>query len=310
MEIGKHNILTVRRIEKGGVLLGDEGGETYLPGPEVPPGLAEGQELRVFVYNSQKNEIRATLMTPKGELGDFAFMEVVDVNSVGAFLNWGIPKDLFVPRGTQKQPLRKGEKTIVYIALDSKKTGIIGFTDITPFASRDFSNLKPGQQVKLLVWRLTSLGAQVIVNNQFAGLVYRQDIDEPLEPGQRLPGWIRKLRKDGKLDVGLWQRNIEKAESLKARFLRVLADNGGILLLTDKSDPQVLRAKLNMSKRMFKMTVGMLLKEGRIERHEAGIILPGKTPPRAPKVLKVKARAEQLSRLMAPECSPKQHPRN
>ena len=304
MEIGKYNSLRVKRIDKGGVLLGDDDGETYLPGPEVPSGLAEGQELQVFVYNSQKNEIRATLMTPKGELGDFAHMEVVDVNPVGAFLDWGIPKDLFVPRGTQKRPLRKGEKTIVYIALDSKKTGIIGFTDLDPFVNRDFSNLKPGQRVDILVGRLTSLGAQVIVDNQFAGLIYSQDIDEAIEPGQRLPGWIRRLRKDGKLDIGLWQKNVEKADSLKARLLGALKKNKGALPLTDKSDPQVLRKELNMSKRMFKMTVGILLKEEKIEQHETGITLPGTPPPRVPKVLKVKAKAEDLSSLVVPGYRP------
>lgn len=350
MEIGKYNTLTIKRIDKGGVLLSDGADETFLPGPEVTPDLVEGQELEVFVYNSQKNETRATLMTPKAQLNEFAYLEVVDVTPIGAFLDWGIPKDLMVPFGTQKWPLKKGEKTIVYIAQDSKKTGIIGFTNLEPFLSRNFSDLKSGQQVKLLVWGITPLGAKVIVDNRYSGLVYSQDIDEPLMPGQELTGWIRRLRKDGKLDIGLWEKNIEKADSFKARLIELLEKNNGALPLTDKSDPQLLRKELNMSKRMFKMITGNLLKDGKVEIHETGITLTGVTPPtvtqyvqyaeRVPavkfpqgpkypkaaqgpkypqtakpaeplkkgKVLKVKAKPEDLSSLVVPGYDPNNPP--
>lgn len=293
MEIGKYNTLTIKRIDKGGVLLSDGADETFLPGPEVTPDLVEGQELEVFVYNSQKNETRATLMTPKAQLNEFAYLEVVDVTPIGAFLDWGIPKDLMVPFGTQKWPLKKGEKTIVYIAQDSKKTGIIGFTNLEPFLSRNFSDLKSGQQVKLLVWGITPLGAKVIVDNRYSGLVYSQDIDEPLMPGQELTGWIRRLRKDGKLDIGLWEKNIEKADSFKARLIELLEKNNGALPLTDKSDPQLLRKELNMSKRMFKMITGNLLKDGKVEIHETGITLTGVTPPTVTQYVQYAERARR-----------------
>ena len=302
MEIGKYNTLTIMRVDKGGVLLSDGTEETYLPGPEVTPDMKEGQELKVFVYNSQKNETRATLQTPKGQVGEFAYMKVVDVNPLGAFLDWGIPKDLMVPPGTQKWPLKKGEGTVVFIAEDSRRKGIIGFTNLSPFFSKDFSALKSGQKVDILVWGLTPLGAKVIVENKFSGLVYKQDMDKPIEPGQRLTGWIRRIRKDGKLDIGLWEKNIEKSGDFKARLLEALRSRGGMLPLTDKTDPQVFRTELNMSKRVFKMTAGMLSKEGKIEIHETGITLPGVEPPRKPKVLKVKAK--DLSSLVKPGYDP------
>jgi hypothetical protein len=302
MEIGKFNTLTIMRVDKGGVLLSDGTEETYLPGPEVTPDMKEGQELTVFVYNSQKNETRATLQTPKGQVGEFAYMKVVDVNPLGAFLDWGIPKDLMVPPGTQKWPLKKDEGTVVFIAEDSRRKGIIGFTNLSPFFSKDFSELKSGQKVDILVWGLTPLGAKVIVENKFSGLVYKQDMDKPIEPGQRLTGWIRRIRKDGKLDIGLWEKNIEKSEDFKARLLEALRSKGGMMPLTDKTDPQVFRTELNMSKRVFKMTAGMLSKEGKIEIHETGITLPGVEPPRKPKVLKVKAR--DLSSLVKPGYDP------
>ena len=302
MEIGKYNTLTIKRVDKGGVLLSDGTEETYLPGPEVTPDMKEGEVLRVFVYNSQKNETRATLQTPKGQVGEFAYMKVVDVNPLGAFLDWGIPKDLMVPPGTQKWPLKKGESTMVFIAEDSRRLGIIGFTNLSPFFSKDFSELKSGQKVDVLVWGLTPLGAKVIVENRFSGLVYKQDMDKPIEPGQRLTGWIRRIRKDGKLDIGLWEKNIEKSEDFKARLLEALKAKGGMLPLTDKTDPQVFRNELNMSKRVFKMTAGMLSKAGKIEIHETGITLPGVEPPRKPKVLKVKAK--DLSSLVKPGYDP------
>jgi len=279
MEVGKYNTLKVERINEGGARLTDGKEETYLPGSEIPQHLKEGDDIEVFVYNSQKHETRATLMKPTAELGDFAVMEVVDVNRVGAFLDWGIPKDLMVPPGTQKFPLEKGDKTIVYIAQDSRKSGIIGFTDIKHFVDWDFSGLKSGQQVSLLVWGMSPLGANVIVDNKYSGLIYKQDMDKPLEIGDELPGWIRRIRKDGKLDIGLWEKNIEKIDSFKDRLMDALDEAHGVLPYTDKTDPMVFRSKLNMSKRVYKMAVGMLNKEGKIEIHDTGIVLPGKTPP-------------------------------
>lgn len=297
MEIGRYNDLVVKRVSSSGILVGDDSEEIYLPTAEVSDPMRRGDRLRVFVYNSQKGALRATLQKPKGELGEFVVLRVIDVNQYGAFLDWGIPKDLMVPPGAALRTLKVGELALVYISMDSSKRGIIGFTDIDRFISRTPKGLHPGKEVGFLVWRTTKMGVNVIVENRYLGLIYHQDVDRELLPGEKLTGWIRKIRGDGKIDIGLWRQNLEKADLFKQRLLQELEKGGGSLPLTDQSDPQLLRERINMSKRMFKMITGMLLRERKLELHETGITLPGVPPPRGKKILKVKATKDQLSKM-------------
>ena len=287
MEIGLYNTLKILRKETKGLILTDGTDEILLPRKEVPEELPESGELKVFVYNSDREPVRATTMTPRAVRGEFGLFPVKEVNNVGAFLDWGIPKDLFLPFGAQKTRVSQGDMVMVFVAFDSRKTGIIAFSNLEPFLSRNFSRIKEGQKVKIIIRDFNQNGARVIVDHRYPGLIYKQDFDGVLRPGQERDGWVRQIRKDGKLDIGLWERNIQVADKFKEMILTRLKENNGNLPYTDKTPPEQIREQLGMSKRMYKMAAGILMKEGKIEIHEKGITLAGT---RAPKTLKVKAR--------------------
>ncbi|MDR1894273.1 MAG: hypothetical protein LBQ61_06220 [Spirochaetales bacterium] len=304
MEIGLFNTLPVLKRSAQGLVLGDEGGEVLLPNREIPPGwTGELKELRVFVYNSDRETIRATTQTPRAVRGEFGWFLVKETNTLGAFLDWGIPKDLFVPHGTQGVPLTEGQWVTAFVAMDSRKTGIIGFTDLRPFIKNRIEGLTEGEKVKVFIRELHRTGARVIVNDLYHGLIYHQDLSPDLAPGQIREGWVRKIRGDGKLDIGLWQKNIEVADRFKTRLMQALEEQGGFLSLGDSSPPELIREKLGMSKRIFKMTCGILFKEEKIRLHGTGISLPHIRPP---KVLIVKAGVMDLSRLVKPGYDPAQ----
>ncbi|MBI9102375.1 MAG: hypothetical protein JEY99_08180 [Spirochaetales bacterium] len=264
----------------------DEGQKTD-DNSEKKKSEAKGPSMKVFVYNSDRETIRATTQTPIAVQGEFARMKVKEVNSFGAFLEWGIPKDLFLPYGAQGKRVKPGEMVWVFIAMDSKKTGIMGFSNLEPFLSQNFNDLRTGQKVTIQIRDFNDNGARVIVDHRYPGLIYEQDFDGPMKIGEVKDAWIRKIRTDGKLDIGLWEKNIDMAEKFKGILLEKLKENDGILSITDKTPPDEIREKLNMSKRQFKMAEGILLREGKIQIHPAGIFLEGV---RTPKTLKVKAR--------------------
>lgn len=305
MEIGRYNNLKIIRRNARGLILGDEDGEVSLPKREIPADLGDADELKVFVYNSGKDSLAATTMTPTACLGEFGYFRVKETGDMGAFLDWGIPKDLFVPRGAQKRSLRQGEWVIAFVALDSRKTGLIGFTDLDPFLKRKIQNIRPGQKVKFLVRDMGDNGARLIVEDLYQGLIYKQDLEPGIRPGDIREGWVRKIRGDGKLDIGVWQKNIQAADHFKENLLAKIAEAGGFLNLNDDSPPEVVRERLGMSKRAFKMTAGILLKEGKIQLHEKGLVLTGS---RAPKTIKVKAKAEDLGSLVKPGYDPASPP--
>ncbi len=247
----------------------------------------KGPEIKVFVYNSDRETVRATTKQPLAVRGEFAYLKVKEVNSFGAFLEWGIPKDLFLPFGAQGKRVKEGEWVMVFVAMDSRKTGIIGFSNLEHFLLHDFKNLKEGQKVKVIIRDFTKNGARVVVEDRYPGLIYQQDFDGPLKEGQIREGWIRTIRNDGKIDIGLWEKNIDVADKFKAVILEKLQKNDGFLPITDKTSPEIIREKFGMSKRMYKMSVGVLMKEGKLEVHPTGLYQEGT---RAPKTHKVKAK--------------------
>ena len=186
-----------------------------------------------------------------------------------------------------------------FLAMDSKKKGVMGFTKIDMFFSRDFSGLKSGQKVKIKIRDFNDNGARVIVEEKYSGLIYKDDMEGALKPGEEMEGWIRKIRKDGKLDIGLWEKNIDMAAKFKKILLDKLKENDGTLPITDRTHPSEIRNILGMSKRQFKMAEGILFREGKIQIHPAGLFLEGV---RTPKTLKVKAR--DLKDLVLPGYDP------
>lgn len=282
IQIGKFNTLTVTRVFKGGCYLAEQeaaGGEIYLPKAETPKNIRPGDTITVFIYNESKNKLGATTQTPKAEVGDFASLTVVTVTIFGAFLEWGISKDLFVPKKYWRSPLREGEKTVVYLTLDYEKKGVIGTCLLSSHFHTDTENVEPNQKVDLIVWDITDLGAQVVIDNRYSGLLYRSEIFEPIEIGDEKEGYIKKIREDGLVDVSLQPQGFRPStEMARETVLHALRESDGFLPLHDKSRPEEIQRRLNISKKLFKKTIGILYKEGVITIGDSGITLVASPP--------------------------------
>ncbi len=271
VKIGDYNTLTVKRIYKDGVYLDGGSKEIYLPGKESPAELSAGEKITVFVYNKDKDTLSATFKKPYAVVNEFASLVVVDIQSFGAFLDWGIEKDLFLPNRRQTKPIQIGEKVVVRLVPDYEGEGIIGDMDLEIYFNHDTSALKEDSQVDLIVHALTPLGFSVIVNRQYPGLVYRSEGYREPEPGDELSGYISKIREDGKLDISLKRKGYTAVLDAKGRLLQAIEESGGFLPLHDKSDPALIKDTLGMSKKLFKKTAGGLYRDGRITIEDKGL---------------------------------------
>ena len=273
VETGCFNKLKViREVDFGVYLEGGAEGGILLPKPEVPEGTRLGDRLRVFVYLDSDDMPVATLRRPRAQVGQFASLKVVDVNKVGAFLDWGLPKDLFLPFNEQVKPLTIGDYVTVYLYLDN--------TNRIAASAKLEKHLEPGddytqgQLVELLVVRPTDIGYQVIIDNRAMGLLQHQDIHRPVRPGQRMPGFIKQVRdEDGKIDVMLEKPGYARIDPLAQQVLKYLESRDGFCPLGDKSDPEAIRDLFGVSKKAYKMALGQLMKAGRIRQDETGIHL-------------------------------------
>ena len=264
IRIGEYNTLKVSRMVDFGAYLESEGEEVLIPGKWIPEGTEPGQELRVFVYTDSEDRIIATTMEPAAVLGEFAALKVKAVTPFGAFLDWGLEKDLLLPKNEQLKPVSEGEKVVVRIAMDYKTNRLIGVSKIGAFLKAAGEGLVPGQEVNLLVFHKSPLGYQVMVDGKYNGLLYNDQVFEDLQIGDERKGFIRKVREDGKLDVNLKAFGKEGMKSDKDRVFEKLQENGGILPYGDKSEADDINTGLNMSKKSYKRAIGMLYKERKI----------------------------------------------
>lgn len=273
VETGCFNKLKViREVDFGVYLEGGSEGGILLPKPEVPEGTRLGDRLQVFVYLDSDDMPVATLRRPRVQLGQFASLKVVDVNRVGAFLDWGLPKDLFLPFNEQVKPLNIGDYVTVYVYMDN--TNRIAATAKLEKHLDSEAVFTQGQLVELLVIRPTEIGYQVIIDNCALGLLHRQDIHRPVRPGQRLPGFIKQVRdEDGKIDVMLEKPGYARIDPLAQQVLKYLQSRDGFCSLGDKSDPEAIRELFGVSKKAYKMAIGQLMKAGRIRQDAEGIHL-------------------------------------
>ncbi len=274
--IGKFNTLKVSEKHKGGAYLTDGKNTVYLPKIDVPSGTGIDDELTVFVFNDAKDSLKATTTSPLAELGQFACLTVKSLTDFGAFMDWGIEKDLFIPVREQYYKLRKGEKTVIYVILNFEENGVIGTTRIRKYFHNNTENLKEGQQVELLVYSKSKLGLLVIIDDKYSGLVYANEIFEKIEIGDIKTGYIKKLREDGKVDVSLKPQGYKAVLNEREVVLDALKEANGFLPLNDNSDPIQIKKTLNMSKKLFKKTIGGLFKKGTIIIEEDGIYLSKK----------------------------------
>jgi uncharacterized protein len=269
---GTYQQLQVEKITASGAYLASAAGEILLPRKYLPPGLQPGDTIEVFVYLDSADRPIATTRTPKARVGEFAVLTVTDTGRVGAFLDWGLEKDLLVPFSEQPQPMRKGERHVVRVYLDNSGR-IAASAKIGKFLETEQIPLQVGEEVELLLYALTDLGAKVIINGRYGGLLFKNELHGRPRPGTRLKGYVRNLRADSKIDVTLKKGGSAEMAGSRERLLKALEAAGGFLPLGDKSPPERIGAVLKMSKKSFKKAVGNLYKEGFIELAADGIKL-------------------------------------
>lgn len=278
--LGRISTLAATRETVNGFYLDGGGlGELLLPRKYVPAGFRIGDVAEVFVYRDSEDRLVATTERPKACVGEFACMRVKDVHPrAGAFLDWGLGKDLLLPFAEQKPKVAVGEDVVVAVILDDREERIIATTYLGRHLSREFPACGPGDQVDLLVTAETDLGYSAIVDGRHRGLLYRTNLAGPLKIGARMRGFVKQVREDGKLDLSLDEAGYQRVGPLAGRILAELERVGGRLNLDDSSDPEVIRERFGVSKKAFKQALGALFRERRIAFLDPGIELVRTAP--------------------------------
>ena len=271
LEIGKYNRLEVKKLSAIGAYLVSEMGDILMPTKYVPEGLHPGEHIKVFIYLDSEDRLIATTLTPKAQVGEFALMEVKDTGSVGAFLDWGLEKDLLVPFSEQPRTMKIGEKYLVRVYLD-RSDRIAASAKIGKYLETRH-NLKLGEEVQLTFYEFGDLGAKVIINGRFQGLLFKSELFGKFEVGASVKGYVAKIREDGKVDVSLRKGGGQNTAEGKEGFLNQLRAAGGFLPVGDKTPPQQISAQFKMSKKSFKALIGNLYKQGVIEITKDGVKL-------------------------------------
>lgn len=271
VKVGQYNQLKVQRITAVGAFLEDGKDGLLLPKRFVPALAKPGATLEVFVYHDSEDRLIATTQRPFAVAGEIALLRAVSVTSVGAFLDWGLMKDLFVPRSKQLSGMREGADYLVKIYIDAQ-TGRAAATEKIEFElSNDPLTVKEKEQVQLIVYRRTDIGYVVIINNRHTGVLHHNEIYRNIQVGDRFEGFIKHIRPDNNIDVAAGRMGYERVEDESEKIMRLLQENNGYLPYFDKSSPEAIYDFFGMSKKTFKMVTGNLYKQRKIEFTETGI---------------------------------------
>ncbi len=273
LEIGKTVSLEVLRCLPIGLILGDADDEVLLPTRYVPEGSAVGDRLEVFLYTDSEDRPIATTERPLARADEFAALSVVSVTQTGAFLDWGLPKDLLLPFRSQHVPVRPGERVVVRVLLDSISGRPVATSKIQRFLEPPPEDLREGQSVQWMVYEETDLGSKAIVDERFEGLFYHRPGEEDLEPGSSGTAYVQQIRADGKIDLSLAPAGRAAIEDAKEIVLEALQKAGGRLELSDRSEPEDIRRLLGLSKKAFKRAIGALYRERLISIGESAVEL-------------------------------------
>lgn len=273
VQIGKMNTLEVLKLTPQGAYLGDSIEEILLPTKYIPEGLEVGDELEVFIYIDNEDRLICTTLKPTAYCDSFAYMHVKDVTKVGAFLYWGIEKDLLVPFKEQQNKMQVGESYLVYVYLDDLTDRLVASSNINRFLELDEIQLEEGEEVEILIGNEGELGYTAIINETYRGLLYKNEVFKKVSSGDRTKAYVKQIRPDNKIDLELEPSGFGKIEPMGERILQVLKKNDGFLPLHDKSDPEMIKSTLQMSKKNFKKAIGGLYKSRHIEISEQGIKL-------------------------------------
>lgn len=275
LKIGNTNTLTVARTSDFGLYLSSSQGDILLPNRYVTPQMEVGHTLDVFVYTDSEDRLVCVTDVPRAEAGEFAALRVKEVTSFGAFLDWGLEKDLLLPFKEQLNPVRTGDTVVVRVCLDPRTQRVIAVAKLQPFFHRDTTSLQEKQEVLLLVFQETELGYKVLVDRRYEGLVYRNEVFEPLRIGEQKTGYVKKVRDDGKLDISLQPVGVVAGmDASRATVLQKLSEaDEGYLPYHDKSDPAAIEQAFGLSKKAFKRAIGGLYKDKQIKLEDEGIRL-------------------------------------
>ena len=271
IRIGAFNVMNIAGSEREFFVLELDGQTALLPKAESGKGLRIGGSARVFVYNNGPDELRGTFAKPYAAVDETAFLRVREALGFGAFLDWGIPKDLFVPKRCQTGPLEKGDMCIVRICPDPDGGGVIGDCRFKSYFSGSVPSFRVGEEVGLLVYEKTKLGYNAVVNNDYTGLLYHNELYSDIVIGKSLPGYIKKIREDGGIDLTLQRQGVGGIADAADEVMKALAVNGGFIPLHDKSSPGEIQEKMGMSKKAFKRAVGSLYKKKLVSIDPDGI---------------------------------------
>lgn len=265
--------LTVSRLSEYGVYLTDgEENEVLLPNRYTSLADKVGDEKEVFIYHDSEDRLVATTETPLLQAGEAGYLEVVDKTAHGAFLDWGLHgKDLFLPNRNQQGGILVGRRCIVYLYEDSITGRCVATCKLKSFINNDLVTVKPRQQVQLLVASESPLGYRVIIDHRHWGMLYRNQLFSPVAIGDRLTGYVRRITDDNRIDVSLQQEGFAQVQASAERLLQLLDENGGRLALNDDSPPEEVARRTGMSKKVFKRSLGTLLKNGSVTVDENGI---------------------------------------
>lgn len=271
VDIGRMNTLTVMREADFGVYLeGGEFGGILLPKKEVPQGCKLGDKLEVFIYLDTDDFVVASINAPIAQVGEFASLKVVEVNRIGAFLDWGMPKDLLLPYGEQQRSLEVGQSVMVRIYLDNSDR-LAASAKLEKFLDKDPKGLTVGDPVSLFAYRHNDLGFSVVVDNRYGAVLHQKDLFRTVRLGQTLPGYIKRVLAEGKVDVMLDKPGYGKVDELSKRIMKDLESRGGYSPLGDKSQPEDIYQAFGISKKSYKMAIGTLMKKGLISIKPDGI---------------------------------------
>lgn len=274
IQIGKTNTLTIIRETPPGLYLGeDETQVVLLPKKYIKPEFKVGDSIEVFVYKDSEDRIVATTEKPYAEVGQFAYLNVSQVSKFGAFMDWGLEKDLFVPFKEQKYPMSDEYAYVVYVYIDETTQRIVASSKINKFISNDQLTVEQGDEVDLMVYNKTELGFSCIINGKHKGLLYHNDIYHELHLGDELKGYIKLIRENNLIDLSLQKIGFKNVLSSTDMILEYLQNHKGFLDLTDKSSPEEIAERFSMSKATFKKSIGVLYRQRKVRIEDDGVHL-------------------------------------
>jgi predicted RNA-binding protein (virulence factor B family) len=274
MKIGQFNTLKIDRDTQVGLFLTDGKEDVLLPNKYVPKVFEIGEEITVFVYLDHEERPVSTTLVPYIFLHEFALLRVNYVNQIGAFMDWGMEKDILVPFKEQARPMEKGKRYLVYLYLDEKTNRLVASSKTNQFLNNENVTFEKNEEVDLIISHITEIGINVIINQKHKGLVYKDEVyDDSIRTGDKMKGYIKTIRPDGKIDVSLRIQGFESIEPNSEIILNELRASRGFLRLNDNSNPEDIKTVLKMSKKTFKKAIGLLYKEKIIEIKEDGIHL-------------------------------------